>query len=388
MLDSGTDSRTVTLLGRLEALGGRPTGFDYLRLVLALMVMARHALDVSYGRAVADPMWPVWSAPIIACILPMFFALSGFLVAGSLERTPSLWNFAALRALRIMPALAVEVLLSAFIIGPLLTTTPMGDYFRDPKFRTYLLNMLGDVHFHLPGVFLTNPLPETVNDQLWTVPWELACYVSLVALAVSGLVRRRAIFLGLIILACAALWAIWQVRGQSPIIGAYSVHSPVLVASFLAGVAVFTFRGRLAWSGVLAAGCAITGWVLLELPGGQFAAPLPLAYVTVWLGLLNPPKMFLLCGADYSYGIYLYGFVIQQTVAWLGAWTHAAWINLALSVPAAALVAAVSWTFVEKPALALRKRLPHLGPRLALRWRAASARRAEGERRQTNTGSK
>jgi peptidoglycan/LPS O-acetylase OafA/YrhL len=190
---------------------------------------------------------------------------------------------------------------------------------------------------------------------------------------------------GLIILACAALWAIWEVRGQAPIIGAYSVHSPVLVASFLSGVAIFAVRDRLAWSGLLAALCAITGWILLELPGGQFAAPLPLAYVTVWLGLLNPPKMFLLRGADYSYGIYLYGFVIQQTVAWLGAWTHAAWINLALSVPAAALIASLSWTFVEKPALKLRAWLPDLGRRLAAGRGAAPGRGAGLERPQTKS---
>lgn len=351
-------TRSVTLGERLGALGGRPTGFDYLRLLLAVMVMARHALDVSYGLGTTDRMWPIWSAPVVALILPMFFALSGFLVAGSLERTPSLVNFAALRALRIMPALAVEVALSALVIGPLLTTTPLGDYFRDPKFWSYLLNMLGDVHFHLPGVFLANPLPDRVNGQLWTVPWELACYVTLMGLAVVGLVRRRSLFLGVIIGACLGLWVTQQIRGQSPIVGAYTVHSPVLVASFLSGVAIFAFRERLAWNGVLAALAAMVTWALMEAPGGQFIAPLPIAYLTVWLGLCNPRKLFLLRGADYSYGIYLYGYVIQQTVAGLGPWTHNGWINMALSLPAAALFAALSWTLVEKPALALRSRLP------------------------------
>jgi peptidoglycan/LPS O-acetylase OafA/YrhL len=350
----------MTIAQQMEATGNRSTGFDYMRLILALMVMVRHAFDISYTRPVADRMWPIWSAPATALILPMFFALSGFLVAGSLRRSPTLVVFGGLRIIRIMPALAVEVLLSAMILGPIVTTASLGDYVSSPLFRLYLLNVIGDIHYHLPGVFLSNPMPGIVNGQLWTVPWELACYVTLVGLAAFGVVRRRFVFLGLIGLGCMAAMAFQAWRGIGPIIGAYGVHSPVLLLSFLSGVAIHAFRDRLPWGPRLIVVLVVVGWSLLEIPGGQFVAPLPVAYLTVALGLTNPPKLAILRGADYSYGIFLYGFAIQQTVAWLGPWTHRGWINLAISVPVATLVAAASWTFVEEPALALRRILPRI----------------------------
>jgi peptidoglycan/LPS O-acetylase OafA/YrhL len=64
-------ARSVTIRARLKATGGRPTGFDYLRLFLAFMVMARHALDLSYGLGTTDRMWPPWSTPVVPLILPM-----------------------------------------------------------------------------------------------------------------------------------------------------------------------------------------------------------------------------------------------------------------------------------------------------------------------------
>ncbi|MGB8900721.1 MAG: acyltransferase, partial [Methylocella sp.] len=76
-----------------------------------------------------------------------------------------------------------------------------------------------------------------------------------------------------------------------------------------------------------------------------------MTYVTVYLGLTNFKRLSVIRGADYSYGIYLYSFVIQQLFVYLAApqspfW----WINAMVCVPLSALVAAFSWHFVEKPA--------------------------------------
>ncbi|MBB5373942.1 hypothetical protein [Acidocella aromatica] len=74
--------------------------------------------------------------------------------------------------LRIYPALIIESLLSAFILDPLVTRQPLLAYFTAPEFFRYMLNILGDVHFSLPGVFVHNPLPDVVNFQLFTIPFE------------------------------------------------------------------------------------------------------------------------------------------------------------------------------------------------------------------------
>jgi peptidoglycan/LPS O-acetylase OafA/YrhL len=188
-------AKAISIAERLDATKGRPTGFDYLRIILALGVIVAHAFPLSYGIQYAYQLERTPLGGFQAWIVPMFFALSGFLVAGSLERNP-IGVFVGLRVIRIAPALAVEVTLSALLLGPLLTTVPLAHYFADPKFRSYFLNMLGDIHYLLPGVFHSNPYPDIVNGQLWTVPVELRCYITLTILAILGIAQRRYLFLG------------------------------------------------------------------------------------------------------------------------------------------------------------------------------------------------
>lgn len=174
---------TLSIGERLLQAEDRPSGFDYLRLILATAVFIFHVPVINLGDAVGHKLWLSWLRPVFAIVLPMFFALSGFLVAGSPVRCKTLISFLGLRVFRIVPALTVEVLLSALILGPIFTTKPLSEYFSSRSFFTYFLNVAGDVHFNLPGVFADNPHPSIVNGQLWTVPWELRCYMLLAAIA-------------------------------------------------------------------------------------------------------------------------------------------------------------------------------------------------------------
>src|SRR5207245_877255 len=142
------------------------------------------------GQPADFALWTTPLRPLLRAIVPMFFTLSGFLVAGSLERCQTLISFMGLRAIRIYPALMVEVLLSAFLIGTCITSDSIKDYFTDSEFREYLLNSIGDIHYNLPAVFENNPFPRIVNSQLWTVPYELGCYLTLAGLAILGIKRR------------------------------------------------------------------------------------------------------------------------------------------------------------------------------------------------------
>ena len=112
---------------RMDAVRNRSSGFDYLRIVLASSVILAHTTVICYGPAAMAAVPPLLRVLEIA-ILPMFFSLSGFLVAGSLTRSANLKIFFGLRILRIVPALAMEVALSALILGPLLTTVSLHGY--------------------------------------------------------------------------------------------------------------------------------------------------------------------------------------------------------------------------------------------------------------------
>ena len=180
-----TPNRGSTLGSQLEATNGRPAGFDYLRLSLAVAIIVWHTIFVCYGGAREEPFWSGPLRPVVFFLVPAFFAMSGFLVAGSLERN-DLRSFLTLRAMRIYPALIFESVLSALVLGPLLTVVTLQAYFADREFWTYLLNIVGYVHYDLPGVFKSNPAGGAVNAQLWTVPLELECYIAIAALAMIG----------------------------------------------------------------------------------------------------------------------------------------------------------------------------------------------------------
>jgi peptidoglycan/LPS O-acetylase OafA/YrhL len=163
-----------TLGSALDDQKGFAQGFDFLRIFLATGIIAWHTAKLTGHEAVARAS-VLWFSEYM--LVPMFFALSGFLVAGSSMRL-STTNFLLNRAARILPALVADIIFAAFLIGPLVTTLPLKQYFADAVFFSYFLNIVGWMHYSLPGVFEDNPLPE-VNGALWTVPFEIGCYIIL-----------------------------------------------------------------------------------------------------------------------------------------------------------------------------------------------------------------
>ncbi len=157
-------------LGELFSRRECRNGFTWLRLVLAIGIFTFHSVTISYGSANAISAAPMAVARLI---LPMFFALSGFLVARSLCHCASLTQFAVFRTARLAPALVAVVLVSMLVIGPSATKERVGDYFLDKQFIAYLGNIAAQPHYGLPGVFLNNPRPGVVNGSLWTIPVEL-----------------------------------------------------------------------------------------------------------------------------------------------------------------------------------------------------------------------
>lgn len=341
----------------LERHQGIGPGFDFLRLFLAAAVLLTHSTEITKDglSSVVTDNGLLFQARL--AVVPAFFALSGFLVAASIFRVRSVPRFLCLRGLRIFPALTVEITLSALILGPLVTTLPLVEYVRSPELYHYLANVCGwNIHYQLPGVFKANAM-DKVNGSLWTVPSEMLCYASLATLMAAQLVFKRAslaaTFVGSSVLATIYLLGEGATPDVSP------TNWPLLVLCFYAGVILYAQRAKIPRSKVLFTAslslfllAVTTAPVLLDIIG-----PVSIAYATVYVGLtpISLPK-FLRTG-DYSYGIYLYGFPVQQTVAWAvkDSWSWEA--NFAMAAPITLAVAAVSWHLIEKPCLKLRRYL-------------------------------
>lgn len=348
---------------RIQATRGRSSGFDFLRIILSFSVMMIHTVVLCYGVDYNDLFYAGPLGPFARFVVPSFFALSGFLVAGSLVRTKTIGMFLGLRVIRIYPALIMEVLLSALVIGPLLTTFSLSAYFSDSTLAQYLWNAIGHIHYELPGLFLDNPLPKIVNGSLWTVPYELLCYISLTAIILVVGVKRKA----LVPIAAVALTIgfillrLHKYHGSFPVLKT-ALPGALLVATYLFGVAIFLYRDKLPWNAGWFAISLVFSLVVLSsaVPYGEYAAPLPIAYATVWLGLTNARRPSFLKHADYSYGVYLYGYVIQQAIVSLFPWSRHWYLNGLICIPLAIAFATFSWEVIEKRALKLRQVLTRL----------------------------
>lgn len=341
-------------LDQLIAEKGNTSGFDYLRLALAIGVLCVHSFSTSYGRPGEAFLFVFPWRPFSAVILPMFFALSGFLVAGSYFRTKTIREFGLLRVLRIAPALAVEVVLCALVLGSIFTTLPLKQYFSSPIFWSYFGNLVGWIHYLLPGVFEDNPLNIAINFSLWTVPYELECYVALVVAAAISLLRSRRAFAVMLIAAHFALFAHAFLRSAPLPSPDGPLPHRLLVLSFLSGVLMFLYRDKIMVAPWLTVVSTLAMLVVISFPISAQFYPLLVAYATVGIGMSNPPKTFIVTSGDYSYGIYLYAFPIQQTYAHLAArpeW----WWNIIVALPATMLFAAFSWHCVEKHVLRLKR---------------------------------
>ena len=335
----------ATLEDRLIATGGKPSGFDYMRIVLAICVVLFHEADICYGFSVGLAVKTGWARPFIALILPMFFALSGFLVAGSWERCKSLITFGGLRLLRLVPALAVESFLGIVVLGTIFTTLPLGQYFRDPQTWSYLKNIYGSIHYLLPGVFQHNN-DTWVNRQLWVLPFELKAYIVLGAMTLVFASRSRSWLLCLAAAYAAKTLLDFYRHDYGGDTG--TVPGPQLVVAFLAGLLLYRYRPQIPYSGALAAVAAAISLGLLSQHWLQpWAAPF-VAYVTVYLGLQQPKRTWIVEG-DYSYATYLYGYPIQQAVWTALPWARAWWSNFLVAGIFIAGVAVVSWHLVERP---------------------------------------
>jgi peptidoglycan/LPS O-acetylase OafA/YrhL len=331
------------------------SGFDYLRVILAFYVVLSHAFAFAEPSGEAPWLWSGWFGPFHRAALPMFFALSGFLVSGSFERN-SLPRFVALRALRIVPALAVETVLAAVLLGAMFTTLPLGRYFASPGFEAYFLNILGDIHFYLPGVFEG----MRVNPQLWTVPYELECYLCLIGL---GFLRSpRLKYLLLLMLTVVSLQMTYMAHTQAHMNTGPAAPRLTLVAAFLWGVCLYMFRDRVFLGLPMLTAAALSSYVALYVPELAFLAPAPLAYLTVFFGMTRPPRLPF---GDLSYGMYLYhGPILGSFVHLFAGRLH--WFGLlGLGLPTTMLFALASWSWVERPILGAKSKMLALVDRLA-----------------------
>lgn len=344
---------------------GRDNNFNLVRILAAFAVLISH----SFGAAVRDnhdPVQKILGMSTGRMAVDVFFITSGFLVTASLINRRSLLEFIWARTLRIFPALWGMSLLAVFGLGLFFTTLPKREYLACPQTYAYLLEcgtLIKTVAYHLPGVFETNPFPNTVNESLWTMTTEVRMY-SLLAFAwlVLKMVRKQRLenFKIIIVLSAVIGWASEMyclLHPSVPRSHLAKLLGQPLFFMFFTGAAFYVLKERI----------VLSRWVFWGFVGALLASTvnkqvflavydLTLAYILFYLayvpsGVIRNYNRL----GDYSYGIYIYGSPVQQSIAALIPGVsvgHMMLLASSITLPLAML----SWHLFEKRALSLRSR--------------------------------
>lgn len=347
-----------------DVVHGRNNNFHLLRLIAASAVLYSHSFPLATGDRHTEPLRAAYGCTFGSIAVDLFFLISGMLVTMSLVRRSSALDFAKARFFRIWPGLTVAVLLTVLVLGPAFTTVPLSSYFTSKDTVRYLylnLSLFKGVAYVLPGVFPTNPWPLAINGSLWTLPSEVRCYVALLAIWVlltplkrPGSLRWAITCAWVGLLACV----VWSLRTLT------IEDAPArLWLMFCSGAMLYLFRERivLSWIGLL----VVAGVVALAAGHGMvfgIAYCLALPYAMLCAAYL-PSGAILQYNrlGDYSYGVYIYAYPVQQSLMHL--WPTLGPIPLfGAAMIVTLLPAVVSWHFIEQPATRLARSRPRPAP--------------------------
>lgn len=339
--------------------------FGAIKFIAAIMVIGGH-MPVLLGGV--GPFF--FGTGIHTMGVRILFTISGYLITMSWLSDPNIFRFGIKRILRIWPPLIVCILISAFVIGPIVTTISLKEYFQSPILWKYFNNLKFNINYNLPGVFENNPYPNAVNGSLWTLPLEIRLYVIIpvILFFVSKYKKNTTKTVNLIciiLISCMIyilqqfFWPDWN----GEVLGFNLTTTGLgLIPYYLMGMgyALLPIKKALnlpvAIILVLLHSCFPFGRLeneiilFFELPYFIFS----LAFVKS--NILN--KIF---SVELSYGIYLYGFLIQQIIIY--------WINIKLRLQLDIIVllvvsilitfccSIISYFMVERPILKLSKHL-------------------------------
>jgi len=331
--------------------------FDALRILAALAVIFSHSYALLGVKS--EPVNIVTGSLTAGTFaVGVFFAISGYLITLSWERKPQAFIFLKKRVLRIFPALIIVVFFSVFFLGPVVTTLSLNNYFSNPQTWRYLLTISlyylisgGASVWTLPGVFTNNPFPNAVNGSLWMMPYLFSMYLIIPVLGKAALIKkgRSIILLYLLAILLLPINAIHPL----PFLGVISAY---LIICFSEGAILYLYRDkiRLDWKIVL---LSLFIWALSFAFSHNeayllFVSSLVLPYLVVYFAFIPTPHVHKLTKyGDFSYGLFIYSFPIQQLFVFFFVTFLTPAILFGLSVIVTLPTAILSWVLIESRAL-------------------------------------
>jgi len=356
-------------------------GFAWLRIIGAGLVILQHswALVDPADASVLPAAFHLGEFGMLA-----FFAMSGFQVQNSWDEDPSWWRFSARRLLRLLPPLAFLLAITAFVIGPMFTTLPAGEYLASGETWAYMIGVIPFLFQHqLPGLFENNPHNFSENPALWTLPMELVGYTLVLVLGVLIALGVSRLLLPVALVALVVTQGVYLSTIGEYGAGGFLFDTPLnflvkFMVAFVIGMIMCKYADRIKFRASIA-------WALLAVwltynftlaPQASYAhAGWEQGSITWQLTLVN--QLLMAAAGTYgaitlahhwpkkwdrarnwalgSYGMYLFAGAIQQSYVFIGIQNQ--WLLFVVSLVTAYLFGVFSWNFIERPSFRLRKYL-------------------------------
>ena len=349
----------------------RENNIDFVRIVLALLVILSHSYPLSLGHERTEPFMLVSRGQVTGghIAVDLFFILSGFLISASFERSSSPMSFLRKRVARIYPGVILVSLVTLVLFAPLAHARVEG-----ASLVSKIVNVVGNTlrlgEWKYTGAFATNPSPGVMNGSLWSIYYEFWCYIGVLILGLTGLLRSKkvlAVLFGASVVV-SLLFAYFKFPLSGGIIGEVLGYPPFwarLLPMYLAGVVFYRFRDLIPVTRATIVTCLLALAVACVVPLGYTALfPIAGTYLVMCFCFsrsipLHRTNRF----GDFSYGTYLYAFPLQQVImSRIGHPIHPL-VLFALATPPTLVAAAISWYTVERRFLqAARKKKSEATP--------------------------
>jgi peptidoglycan/LPS O-acetylase OafA/YrhL len=355
-----------------DALDPSHNSFGFLRLAFAFAVLVDHAFPLGGFIQSRNPIDRLTSGQqtLAGLAVAGFFVISGYLVTRSYTQSRTAVRYFWKRVLRIFPAFLVCLLLTASFFGLLAYHRQYGGFSGylslspDSPWGYFYRNMFLEIHQWNIGNLLQatpyqhNPtgLPQAFNGSLWTLIYEFKCYIGVAILGVFGILARARI---VVLMLTVGLWAMMvkQLSYPSYFHAWPVVWDPSMVSLgflFGLGAVLFLYRDSIPISGT--SGLVAVLVLLISFRTGTYMAigQLALAYLCLWFAIALPLSHVDRYG-DFSYGVYIYAFVIEQMLSLYGWQKLGFFAYVFLATLFTALLAMASWFLIEKPAMKLKR---------------------------------
>lgn len=316
-----------------------------IRFIASICVIIAHAFAISTGNEENELLTKITGGylGLGALAVCVFFVAGGFLIARSVEKQGTAIKFFKARAIRIFPPLIFTTVCVMFLGVIFSTYTPL-EYFTNLNTWKYLLNSIFISVHNLPGVFEDNPYLPTVNGALWTLPVEFVCYIVCFIMYKCKFLKKKRFLITIPVVLIGSLGLEW-VGSYIPFV--HSLIRPCLL--FYIGMGFWTFREYINLK---------KSWLLISSIG--FLAAINLGVPQVGIYIFFPYIIFMIsfglkhCSSklgnlgNYSYGIYLWGFPVQQAVVSMNGGIMNPYLNMLVSIPITIVFGVITYFWVEK----------------------------------------